>query len=78
LFIDGSFDERATHELARSKGQQERGHVSGTASASEKYLIFLRNLVSRTRANASRVRFVRKFGRAVSGNPAEAGRPAAA
>jgi hypothetical protein len=44
LFIDGSFDERATHELARSKGQQERGHVSGTASASEKFLIFLRNL----------------------------------
>jgi hypothetical protein len=78
LFIDGTFDERATHELARSKGQQERGHVSGTAGAREKFLIFLRNLVSRTRANASRVRFVRKFGRAVSGNPAEAGRPAAA
>jgi hypothetical protein len=27
LFIDGSFDEPAAHELARSKGQQEPGHV---------------------------------------------------
>ena len=58
---------------SRSKGQQKRGHVSGRAGAREKFLIFLRNLVSRTRANASRVRFVGKPVRAVSGNPAVAG-----